>query len=558
MVYRKSIGAYYTPPELANAMSNWAIRDGTEHILEPSFGGCCFLGSTWQRLKDVGVEKPLTRLYGADIDPSAFNHLHTRFGNRKYKKRFIHGDFLKLNNKDFLRSHFEVVIGNPPFIAHSSLSSEQKRSYRQIAADLGFRISGKPSVWAYFLILSLRYLKVGGRIAWVLPWSFLHSVYGKEVQSHVIHHFQNAKVFAIEEELFLTEGTKERTVILLADSFSHERTKASNLILEYCDSLNDFVAHIKILNEGSLSNTDSKSVDTICQRSEVSQKLHRSVLTKKLVHLNDLMTVSIGVVTGDMKTFTCTVADTKKLNLSQDAYQRCLTKSLHSQGLEFKDSDLDILEFEKKASCLLTIPPRYEFSLQLEEHLSSPWTEEAILNNRTFQKRLPWYSIPKTLIPDAFFRFFAQQGPLFIINTARAQGTNSLYVASFRSTISQQDRDLALASITLSTLSCIGGAHAELDSTRYGNGAIKMSVASVKKIPVLLASDEEKEYTMTCLKAADTLVRENQMEEANKIADKWVKQVSNNPTITEQLSNGVNQLRAMRLGKGRQMTTRNV
>jgi len=198
---KKKLGAFYTPPELAAAMVQWAIRNGDEYVLEPSFGGCCFLDSTWQRLKDVGVTKPLSRLFGADIDSSAFNHLHNRFGIRDYSRRFVMADFLKLTVNDFRRKDFNVVIGNPPFIAHSALTSSQKQDYKQSTLQQGFKIKGKPSLWAFFVLSSLKFLKNEGRIAWVLPWSLLKSSYGLQLQEQISCHFKAINIFAIEEEL---------------------------------------------------------------------------------------------------------------------------------------------------------------------------------------------------------------------------------------------------------------------------------------------------------------------------------------------------------------------
>lgn len=551
MLHRKSLGAYYTPPALASAMSTWAIREGTEHVLEPSFGGCCFLDSTRQRLKTIGVSKPYSRLYGADIDPSAFIHLKKRCSEKHFHRRFLQGDFLALNNSDFLRSHFEVIIGNPPFVAHSSLTLEQKTLYRATATRLGFPIKGKPSLWAYFLVVSLKYAKKDGRIAWVLPWSFIGSEYGKEVQTYIARHFKNALVFAIEEELFLSEGTKERTVILLADGYSQTKRSSKTLNVEYCSSFDQFLHRIPTNGQTPHRETTIIPKTDKPEHTKVHKKLHASILSKKLVPLGDLMILSIGVVTGDMKTFTCTLANTISLKLDKTTFQRCLTRSAYAQGILFNQHDLDQLEKNNKPSCLLTIPASHIFSTSLKDHFSSRCSTETIINNSTFQKRYPWYSIPRSPAPDAFFRFFSQQRPLLIINRVSAQGTNSLYTASLRNTVSQQERLKLLASISLSTLSCLGGAHAELASTRYGNGAMKMSLDSVRKLPVIVSPTELYQYTLRCLSKADSLIRYNKPKEAAKVADEWLSHISGNRITVSQLSKGAMRLREMRTGQGR-------
>ena len=55
---KKRLGAYYTPSEVTNILSNWAVRSGDDIILEPSFGGCNFLISALNRLKEFESVKP--------------------------------------------------------------------------------------------------------------------------------------------------------------------------------------------------------------------------------------------------------------------------------------------------------------------------------------------------------------------------------------------------------------------------------------------------------------------------------------------------------------------
>ena len=68
---KKTYGAFYTPEEITKALSDWALRDGSETVLEPSFGGCGFLKSLSERLQFQGAES-INQIYSCDIDQQAF------------------------------------------------------------------------------------------------------------------------------------------------------------------------------------------------------------------------------------------------------------------------------------------------------------------------------------------------------------------------------------------------------------------------------------------------------------------------------------------------------
>ena len=52
---RKARGAFFTPSALCDYVVEWAVRDGSEDVLEPSCGEAAFLLSTAARLDHLGV-----------------------------------------------------------------------------------------------------------------------------------------------------------------------------------------------------------------------------------------------------------------------------------------------------------------------------------------------------------------------------------------------------------------------------------------------------------------------------------------------------------------------
>ncbi|MFZ9627881.1 MAG: N-6 DNA methylase [Ilumatobacteraceae bacterium] len=136
---RKRRGAWYTPPELVDAVVREAVFPGARSVLDPACGDGRFLAATGLPVQT-----------GVDIDPAT---------------PFEHDDALR---RDWGDAQFDVVVGNPPFL--SQLSSATTRGGR---SSLG----GGPYADAAveFLALALRLTRPGGRVGLVLPQSLLSS-----------------------------------------------------------------------------------------------------------------------------------------------------------------------------------------------------------------------------------------------------------------------------------------------------------------------------------------------------------------------------------------------
>ena len=134
---RKQLGAWYTPPELVDAVVREAVFPGAVSVLDPACGDGRFLRATG-----------LPQQTGLDIDPDT---------------RFEHGDALQ---RDWGDRRFDVVVGNPPYL--NQLSTLTRRGERS-------RFGGGPyaDAAAEFLMLAIRLTRPGGRVGLVLPQSLL-------------------------------------------------------------------------------------------------------------------------------------------------------------------------------------------------------------------------------------------------------------------------------------------------------------------------------------------------------------------------------------------------
>src|SRR4051794_3824541 len=70
---QKSLGAFYTPPELASKLVDWCVRTPADTVLDPSFGGSVFLRLARDRLLALGAVGADVKglIWGIDRDADA-------------------------------------------------------------------------------------------------------------------------------------------------------------------------------------------------------------------------------------------------------------------------------------------------------------------------------------------------------------------------------------------------------------------------------------------------------------------------------------------------------
>ena len=220
---KKKYGVFYTPRHVADILCNWAIGSAGVKVLEPSFGGCDFLEASRERFMTLGASQfqSESQIYGCDIDDFAFDVLKTSFLNPN--GHFKKDDFLELTLSSFPvdSAGFDVVIGNPPYVSHHNMAKDQKESAFKALQLQNLAIGGRASLWAYFVLHSVSFLKIGGKMAWILPSSFLYADYAVKIQDVLKSKFQRCLFVNIHERLFLVDGTEEISIVVLCLSLIH-------------------------------------------------------------------------------------------------------------------------------------------------------------------------------------------------------------------------------------------------------------------------------------------------------------------------------------------------
>lgn len=230
---RSRLGMYYTPDNVVTEIVS-RIASPCDLFLDP----CCGTGQFLLAFADM-ADNP-ENIYGIDIDPIAVNvakiNLLMKFPDLDfYPKIYCADSLLDLNESILLDkknslSEFDCIATNPPWGSH--FKKDELKNLRFYYPEI---TSGES--FSYFLIKSLRMLKDGGVLSFVLPESMLNVKIHSDIRKYI---FMNYNISRIEEKKKIfrnvfspamvidirnTKGNKEVEIVNKKECFriKHER-----------------------------------------------------------------------------------------------------------------------------------------------------------------------------------------------------------------------------------------------------------------------------------------------------------------------------------------------
>ncbi len=445
-------------------------RSRLDRVLEPSFGGCGFLSSIAKTLEELGCEDPARQLFGCDIDPASQSHLVALVGQSPMAlQHFAFGDFLALNNERFPGGLFDVVLGNPPYASHHNTQKEQKLRGRTIAKTADCSLPATASMWAYFLLHSLSFLKEGGRIGMILPASFLTSDYADGLKKRIGASFRRALAVLLRTRLFRHEGTEERTVVLVADGYASGRPQGLN-VSDASDE-RDLEQTLLGWSEGRLPLSSLTRRPGYCLLDpETLAMIDEVAADESTRFLGDLADLRIGLVTGANYFFVIDKDTAESHHLWLDCVLPVLSKMRDASGLAYSSRD-HVRSLGRQRRCLIVNAPKRDIPRTrryFREYIKR-FAEPQRKANVTFNKRNPWHAVDDGKVPDAFLSYMHHEGPRLVLNSASINCINSIHRVYFSQVVTPRQRKL----VALSLMSTFSQVIEELEGRSYGGGNSK-------------------------------------------------------------------------------------
>jgi adenine-specific DNA-methyltransferase len=334
--YRSKMGAYYTPPVLADRLIENITSTGfswsNSTIVDPACGGAAFLVPVAQKVSgtliNIGktpfqiIDHLSSHLTGYDLDyfsawiAQVLTELVTIdiaiAANKRLPKITYRVDSLRLDYD----KKYDLIIGNPPY-GKVTLAPDLRSKFAR-------SVYGHANLYGLFLDLAVNISKPNGLIAYVLSSSFLGGQYFKELRSLLAIKANPIIIDFIPERSGVFQDVLQETVLALFESNSVKKRTVINSL-----STDENSGTIKLKKLGLFRLPLNESDPWLFPRSEQQKKILSNAL--KMGHR--LKNYGYEVVTGQLVWNRC--KSQLKNNLNNDVVPLIWAESVTQNGFEF-------------------------------------------------------------------------------------------------------------------------------------------------------------------------------------------------------------------------------
>ena len=408
----------HTPPSLAAAMVAAIAEGPNDRWLDPCVGRGAFVLA----LADHGVKPRFIRALDLDPTPNPSDRLATTLRPTEFLA------WSALTDESF--SH---VVANPPYAALGRMPQAVQAAARRIAIHDGSLLPGSANTWSAFLAGSLRVLRPGGNLCFVLPAAWEFADYGERLRIYLPTVFRQVVTHRCKVPLF--DDVSEGCCVLIARGFA---TRAEPGLQRIGSSRFEYSSPSELHRGIVPGATERRGIalgPSDCTRLALSAVRPGSLARfgGSGVRLGDMISVQIGAVTGDSAYFVLSDSQRRQHQLPT----RCLTPVL-SRARHLTQSAIDLNAWKAlrdldervwlfRPTDANRTEPAVRRYLELERHRGGCNRDAYKVKSRT-----PWYrpNLPKS--PDGFMTGMSTWGPWVVFNEVpKLSATNTLYLVRF-------------------------------------------------------------------------------------------------------------------------------
>jgi adenine-specific DNA-methyltransferase len=472
---RKTRGAFFTPPTIANFLARWAIHGEVgAKVLDPTCGEGVFLLAAGRELRALGAREGGLdqQVFGVDLYGDSLAQTSRLLEAEGLEAHLVTADFFNLRPPTKLAGAFgpfDAVVGNPPFVRYQNHSGEARRISAQAALRQGVRLSGLASSWASLLIHASSFVAADGRLAMVLPAELLSVGYAEPVRQWLRRRFAAVKLVFFERRQF---SALENVVLLLAQG-----TGGCDAFSLYYVNDGEDLQGIQAFDEYAVTlSNEGKWTDLMLSIKE--RQVFKRVIDEHFVGLGEYGSPELGTVTGANSFFTMSEATRREYRLVQGrhVFPVCPPGSRHLRGMSFTKRDWEQLRDAGEAVWILH-PSADDRSVALFRYLAVG-EADGVPDAYKCQVRTPWWRPPVVPKPDLFFTYMSYRYPRLITNTAGTTFVNSMHGVRLNSAPKTK---AALPILVLNSVTMLG---AEVYGRSYGGGILKMEPREAARLPL--------------------------------------------------------------------------
>lgn len=499
--YTKLRGGYYTPEEISEFITTWAIRKIEDRVLEPSCGDGSFLKVASDKFRAMGAsdKEIYEKITGVELDAIEAKKA------KIYGAEVVCEDFFSYYEREIdEKKQYDVVIGNPPFIRYQNFDEE----YRTVAFSLmkkhGFKPSRLTNIWLPFLLLACKALKPGGRVGMVIPAELFQVDYAAEARLFLSTYFENLNLVTFKKIVF--DDIQQEVILLMGE----RKSDIPSIKLIELDGLDDLVqkgqACLEFAEIKRLNHSRDKWVKYYLSNEELDL-LDRLYNDSRISNVKDLYEVNVGLVSGENDFFVVNQETVRKFDL-QGSVTPIISRSEQVKGLTLTNQDyVDLADSNRRVYFFEPGNlPMDDLSEKQQAYIR--WGEaNGYHSNYKCRIRRRWYHVSHTWKADAFLIRQANLYPKMILNTERTLVTDTLHKVRFKDNV--YGANVASAFLNSYTL-----ALGETLGRSYGGGVLTFEPGEMRgiRIPMHLAETLDFEKI-------DTLQRDGKIEDILEYTD---------------------------------------
>ncbi len=472
---RKDRGAFFTPPEIAHFLAEWAIQSKDDLVMDPTCGEAVFLLAAGRRLRDLGADAGASeaKLTGVDIHRASLDVSATALESDGSKARLVASDFfdLRAGSGPSQVPLQDAVVGNPPFIRYQEFSGETRR--KALAASLreGVRLSGLTSSWAPTLVHAASFLKPSGRLAMVCPSELLTVGYAEPIRTWLQQRFAAVKLVMFDQLQF--HDAEENVVLLVAEGCG----PCEGLLVHQ-------VADAAELAKGHVLDPMPAFPAAFGKWTDLALSSHQRALIRRahsqMARLDFYGTPELGGVTGNNGYFAISEQTRRKYKIDKKHLLPISPPGTrHLTGLIFSRTDWEELRLANERVWLLH-PEGPVRAAGLRRYLAEG-EEAKVHEGYKCSNREPWWRPPAAPVPDLFFTYMSHRYPRLIANSSGATVLNSMHGVRLKSS---KDKAIARSALPLLVLNSATMVGAEILGRSYGGGILKMEPREAAGLPL--------------------------------------------------------------------------
>lgn len=477
---QKLRGGFYTHPEIAKFLVDWAIQKPSANVLEPSCGDGVFFKPIIERLSRLGAEPDsiTDQITAVELDETeakkAFSCLADLLPTEEFANTF-EGDFFTQVAWHLGNKRYNAIVGNPPFIRYQHFPD----AYREIAFRLmraaGLHPTKLTNAWLPFIVVCTELLAEKGRIAMVVPAELLQVNYAAELRQFLNDRLDQLTIFTFRNLIF---EDVQQEVILICGERNGGFNKGIRII--ELDDICDLENYSHPLFEPHLLKPMDHSKEKWTQyfiTTKQNQLIRHMLAYPGLHRFGQLAEVDVGIVTGLNDFFVLKLSEIEKIG-ADDYVIPLVSRSAHLNGVVFSKLDWAKNAANDLHAFLLNIPnvPLNQLPNKLVRYIKDGENKDY---NKGYKCRIrnPWFKVPSIWVPDAFMLRQIHNCPRVIINSANATSTDTIH----RVRVSEGVDVKQLAGSVYNSLTF---AFSEILGRSYGGGVLELEPREAEKLPV--------------------------------------------------------------------------